>query len=90
MVVYTILDVYNLSEAFKRDKNSLEGKFMDAIGYSPTDQLVYFIIALLIKGMYFYLSYNASKDPSMGATYVKVLSNNSKPNAAKGSTLSRG
>ena len=90
MILSTALDAYYLADAFKQDKNSLERQFGDAFGFSPTDQVVYFIIDLLIKGMYFYVSYKASKDPSMGATYVKVLSNNSKPGAAKGSTLSRG
>jgi hypothetical protein len=47
--------------------------------------IILFIIDLLIKGMFLYISYNLYKNPTESYTYVKVISN-SKNNSNKTKT----
>lgn len=77
LALYTILDLYVL---IKRYQNPSDHTYTleEALGYTAGDQLIYFIIHLLVKSGYAYLSYKAYYDPSMGASYVRILSNNSK------------
>ena len=46
--------------------------------------IILFIIELLIKGMFLYISYNLYKNPTESYTYVKIISNSNsnktKPN----------
>jgi heme O synthase-like polyprenyltransferase len=45
--------------------------------------IILFIIELLIKGMFLYISYNLYKNPTESYTYVKVISNNSNKTKTK-------
>ena len=45
--------------------------------------IIYFIISLLIQGMFLYISYNLYKNPTESYTYVKVISNNSNKTKTK-------
>ena len=45
--------------------------------------IILFIIELLIKGMFLYISYNLYKNPTESYTYVKIISNNSNKTKTK-------
>ncbi len=45
--------------------------------------IIYFIISLVIQGMFIYISYNLYKNPTESYTYVKVISNNSNKTKTK-------
>jgi len=48
--------------------------------YGRLSNIIFYIIELLIQGMFLYISYNLYKNPTESYTYVKVLNNSSKTN----------
>ena len=45
--------------------------------------IILFIISVVIRGMFLYISYNLYKNPTESYTYVKVISNNSNKTKTK-------